>query len=43
LEGCKKDWGSEFVSQMLGSFRNYIQKGGATFLTAKDFFGNSFI
>ncbi|CAD8063756.1 unnamed protein product [Paramecium sonneborni] len=43
LEGCKKDWGSEFVSQMLGSFRNYIQKGGATFLTQNDFFGNSFI
>ncbi|CAD8152713.1 unnamed protein product [Paramecium pentaurelia] len=43
LEGCKKDWGSEFVTQMLGSFRNYIQKGGSTFLTQNDFFGNSFI
>ncbi|CAK65923.1 unnamed protein product (macronuclear) [Paramecium tetraurelia] len=43
LEGCKKDWGSEFVSQILGSFRNYIQKGGATFLTQNDYFGNSFI
>lgn len=24
LEGCKKDWGSEFMGNMIGSFKNYI-------------------
>lgn len=43
LDGCKKDWGSEFVGQMLGSFRNYIQKGKELFLTSNDLFGRSFV
>jgi len=28
---------------MLGSFRNYIQKGGDLFLVSNDLFGNSFV
>lgn len=43
LEGCKKDWGSEFLRQMLGSLRNFIQKGGDALLTTADMFGNNLL
>lgn len=41
MEGTKKDWGSEFLRQMLGSLKNFIQKGGDTILCTNDMFGNN--
>ena len=43
MESAKSGWGPEFLSEMLGSFRNYIQKGGDVFFSTTDVLGNSFL
>eukprot|EP01016_Furgasonia_blochmanni_P056412 TRINITY_DN9612_c0_g4_i14.p1 TRINITY_DN9612_c0_g4~~TRINITY_DN9612_c0_g4_i14.p1 ORF type:complete len:722 (-),score=286.95 TRINITY_DN9612_c0_g4_i14:171-2336(-) len=36
-------WGEEFIQNMLGSFMNFIGKGGPEFLAAKDEYGQSYV
>jgi len=43
LEDVKEGWGAEFIDNMLGCFKNFLQKGGSHFLTLKDWTGTSFL
>ena len=43
IKTSRDGWGTEFLEHMLGSFKNYIQKGNEYFLQGKDAFGISFI
>jgi len=43
LENTKEGWAAEEIQFFIGCLKNFIKKGGDFFLTAKDFWGKSFI